>query len=182
MAKTSRKTFLSDLSKLAGTLRATIEARVAGFDPDPAAQHERRRQAMDGFRFFVETYFPHYTRYAPSILHEYLFTALPTQAQAQGRRLAVAAPRGEAKSTIVSLAYVLWCVLTGRKRYACLIMDAFEQAATMLAAVKAELEVNPRLAMDFPEAVGEGNVWQEGVVTTRNNIKIQAFGSGKRMR
>lgn len=33
-----------------------------------------------------------------------------------------------------------------------IIMDAFEQAATMLEAIKAELEFNPRLAMDFPRA------------------------------
>ncbi|MBF8273454.1 MAG: phage protein [Magnetococcales bacterium] len=180
MAKTSRKIFLANLSRLTSTLRATIEARVSGFDPDPSAQCARRKQAEGSFRFFVETYFPHYTLHAPSSLHEYLFNALPSDKK--GRRLAVAAPRGEAKSTIVSLAYVLWCSLTGRSHYICLIMDAFEQATTMLEAVKAELEVNPRLAMDFPEACGEGDVWKEGVITTKNNIKIQAFGSGKRMR
>lgn len=183
MAKTSRKTFLADISKLSSTLRATIEARVSGFDPDPKAQQARRNQAGESFRFFVETYFPHYTLRAPSGLHEYLFSTLPGQARdGKGRRLAVAAPRGEAKSTIVSLAYVLWCVLTSRRHYICLIMDAFEQAATMLEAVKAELEANPRLSMDFPEVFGEGDTWKEGVVVTKNNVKIQAFGSGKRMR
>jgi len=183
VAKTSHKTFLADLSKLASTLRATIEARVSGFDPDPKTKATRRKQADESFRFFVETYFPHYTRYAPSILHEYLFTTLQAAtAHSQGVRLAIAAPRGEAKSTIVSLAYVLWCVLTSKRHYICLVMDTFEQAATMLESVKAELEANPRLIMDFPTLSGVGDVWKEGVVLTKNNVKIQAFGSGKKMR
>ncbi|MBF0423845.1 MAG: phage terminase large subunit [Magnetococcales bacterium] len=183
MAKISRKTFLTDLSRLASTLRATIEARVSGFDPDPAAKAIRRKQAGESFRFFVETYFPHYTLYAPSILHEYLFTTLQASTgDNKGLRLAIAAPRGEAKSTIVSLTYVLWCALTSRRHYICLVMDTFEQAAIMLETVKAELEVNPRLVMDFPTLSGVGDVWKEGVILTKNNVKIQAFGSGKRMR
>lgn len=183
MAKTSRKTFLSGLSKLADTLRATIEARVAGFDPDPAAQRTRREQVGKSFRFFVETYFPHYTLHAPSILHEYLFTTLQALTDNdKGVRLAIAAPRGEAKSTIVSLTYVLWCTLTSKRHYICLVMDTFEQATIMLESVKAELEVNPRLIMDFPTLSSVGYVWKEGVVLTKNNVKIQAFGSGKKMR
>ncbi|MGD9610782.1 MAG: phage terminase large subunit, partial [Desulfovibrionaceae bacterium] len=59
---------------------------------------------------------------------------------------------------------------------------AFEQAAALLEAVKVELEVNPRLTMDFPEACGQGRVWNVGVAITAGNAKIQAFGSGKRMR
>ena len=61
-------------------------------------------------------------------------------------------------------------------------MDAFDQAAIMLEAIKAELEGNPRLAMDFPEACGAGRVWQAGVIVTRNDRKIEAVGSGKRIR
>lgn len=61
-------------------------------------------------------------------------------------------------------------------------MDAFEQAATMLEAIKAELEFNPRLAMDFPQGAGKGRVWQVGTIVTANDAKVQAFGSGKRMR
>ncbi|MBF0422763.1 MAG: phage terminase large subunit [Magnetococcales bacterium] len=183
MARTTKKVFLRNLERIAADLRATIEARVSGFDPDPKAQHERRALAEKDFKFFAQAYFPHYTQYAPSVLHNYLFESLPElTADLKGRRLAVAAPRGEAKSTTVSLIYVLWCVLTERRRYVCLIMDAFEQAVSMLEAIRAELEVNPRLAMDFSTATGIGNVWKEGVIVTKNRVKIQAFGSGKRMR
>jgi predicted phage terminase large subunit-like protein len=83
---------------------------------------------------------------------------------------------------MVSLIFVVWCLVYERKHYIALIMDAFDQAATMLEAVKAELESNPRLRMDFPLATGQGRLWQQGVIITANNRKLQAFGSGKRMR
>jgi predicted phage terminase large subunit-like protein len=180
----NKRDFLEGLKGLADGLRQQIEAKVEGFDPDPVAMANRRAKADQDLDFFARTYFPHYIQSAPSLLHEYLFKRLPQVACAKaGAKLAIAAPRGEAKSTIVSQIFVLWCVVTERRRYIPIIMDAFEQAATMLEAIKAELEANSRLKMDYPEACGKGDkVWQAGVIVTVNNAKIQAFGSGKRMR
>jgi len=181
--KLKRKEFLLELARMADGLRRTIEAECEGFSPDAAAARKRRDRAWNDFRFFRSTYFPHYCRYADSVLHTWLDETLPALVDHPGgQRLAVAAPRGEAKSTVVSLIFVLWCVVTGRKRFIPLIADAFEQAATLLEAVKAELEANPRLAMDFPEACMPGRVWNVGVAITATNVKLQAFGSGKRMR
>lgn len=177
--------FLAALAGEAERFRALIEASVSGFDPDPVASRHRRQVAERSYRFFAATYFPHYLTHAPSRLHEWLFEALPALVdRPQGRRLAIAAPRGEAKSTLVTQIFVLWCVVTGRKRYIPLIMDAYEQAATMLEAIKAELEVNPRLGLDYPDWCGVGPVWREGVIVTngREGARLQAFGSGKRMR
>jgi predicted phage terminase large subunit-like protein len=180
---TSSKTFLDDIARYAGEFRQIIEAEVDGFDPDPAASAERRRTATADFEFFARTYFPHYVKKANSRLHDYLYQRLPEIANSDKSETdAIAAPRGEAKSTITSQIFVLWCVITERKWYAMIGMDAFDQAAIMLEAIKAELESNPRLAMDFPEATGGGRVWQAGVIVTRNDRKIEAVGSGKRIR
>ena len=182
-ARVSQREFLEGLKALTGELRQQVEARVEGFDPDPKAMTKRRAKAEKDFGFFCRTYFPHYVTGAPSLLHTYLFDRLPRLARAKaGAKLVLAAPRGEAKSTICSQLFVLWCIAFGLKHYIPIIMDAFEQAATMLAAIQAELEGNPRLKMDFPEACGEGRVWQAGVIVTANQVKVQAFGSGKRMR
>lgn len=184
--KLSRREFLAHLAEVAASLRLTIEADCDGFAPDPKASAERRARVMapDGFPFFRRTYFPHYARCAgDSVLHTYLDAELPLLLTRPGdQREAIAAPRGEAKSTIAALIFVLWVVLTGRKKYPVLLADAFEQAAILLEAVKAELEANPRLALDFPEAVGQGRVWNAGVIVTANNAKIEAFGAGKRIR
>ena len=183
MADLSRKEFEKRLSELGAELRRQIETSVEGFAPDPAAADQRRKKSEDDFEFFARTYFPHYVTFENSVLHEYLYAQLPqVVAQPSGVHQVIAAPRGEAKSTIVGMIFVIWCVVTGRKHYCCLIMDAFEQAAEQLEGMKAELDSNPRLINDWPAICGRGRVWQQGVLITRNNRKIQAFGSGKRIR
>lgn len=180
---TSRRAFLEEIGKLAQEFRIQIEAEVDGFDPDPAALAARRAQAEKDYRFFARTYFPHYVKKSEAALHSYLYDRLPEIVDnGVGDHEAIAAPRGNAKSTLVTQIFVIWCVVTGRKHYPVIVMDALDQAATMLEAIKAELAFNPRLAMDFPEACGGGRVWQVGTIITANDVKVQAFGSGKRMR
>lgn len=179
----AKAAFLTDLARLAASLRERIEAEVAGFESDPAASRARRERAATDYEFFCRTYFPHYVAKANSRLHDYLYARLPEiVARPESAADAIAAPRGEAKSTLVSQLFVLWCALTGKKHYIMIGMDAFDQAAIMLEAIKAELEVNPRLALDFAEACGAGPVWQAGVIVARNGVKIEGVGSGKRIR
>ena len=188
MAKTSKE-FLAGIAQLADDLRRQIDADLDGWDISPAAVAERRRLVHDpvgGYEYWDRHYFPHYGKAEPSELHKYLYERLPRLVEKvenpAGQRDAIAAPRGEAKSTKVSMSFVLWCVVTGRKWYPVIIMDAFEQAAEMLEAIKAELEANPRIASDFPEVSGGGKVWRVGVIVTRNGRKIEAFGSAKKIR
>lgn len=179
----AKKSALDQLAAVAAALRARIQAEVDGFAADPAAQAARVKTAGESFEFFARTYFPHYVNRPNSRLHDWLYARLPEIAGApESVTQAVAAPRGEAKSTLVSQLFVLWCVVTGKKRYAMIGMDAFDQAAVMLEAIKAELEANPRLARDFPDACGIGRVWQAGVIVTACGSKIEAVGSGKRIR
>jgi predicted phage terminase large subunit-like protein len=181
--RTSRRAFLDELGKLAQGFRAQIEAQVSGFDPDPQARLDRRAATHASFEAFAKTYFPHYITRPNSRLHDYLYARLQEiVASPRAETDAIAAPRGEAKSTITSQLWVLWCVITERKWYPIIGMDAFDQAAIMLEAIKAELEANPRLSMDWPEATGQGPVWQAGKVITANGRKIEAVGSGKRIR
>lgn len=183
MAKTSRCEFLKQITELAAQFRTQIEAEVSGFSPDPAAKMQRRERAFKDYEFFARTYFPHYVKHENAALHDYLYKCFPEIVDnGAGDHEAIAAPRGEAKSTIVTQIGVIWCVVTGRKKYPVIVMDALDQALPMLEAIKAELEFNPRLMMDFPDATGQGRVWQVGTIVTANDAKVQVFGSGKRMR
>ena len=184
MKKLSTKHFQYAIADIAAALQQQIEADCEGFPSDPKASASRRKRALADFTFFRRTYFPHYcTIPGDSALHTWLDATLPRMAEArEGQHIALAAPRGEAKSTFISLFFVLWCVLTGRKRYILIIADALEQAAILLEAVKAELDGNPRLAMDFPAETGRGRVWNVGTILTAQNVKLQALGAGKRMR
>lgn len=185
----SADNFRAELAALTLSLRRSIEADCAAFPVDAAASTARAERAQGDFPFFRRTYFPHYTRRkdgtptGDSLLHQWLDVALPAAVNAAaGVKLACAAPRGEAKTTFVDVFFLLWCVATGRKRYILIIADALEQAASFLEAVKVELESNPRLMADFGSHCGVGRVWNVGTIITAQNVKIQAFGAGKRMR
>ncbi len=181
--KLTKKDFLASVNELASSLRMTIEAESDGFDPSPAAMQERRLGAFASFRKFAQTYFPHYIKHDPATLHDYLFDRFQKIVDNDiGDHEAVAAPRGHAKSTIITQIGTLWCICTGRKKYPLIVMDALDQALPMLEAIKAELQFNPRLLLDFPEATGQGRVWQVGVIVTTNDVKVEVFGSGKKIR
>lgn len=184
---TKSKEFLNQLKALQSSLTAQIEAATLEWDDSPQAVKERIAKVFDpicGYEYFVQTYFPHYIR-SPhqSKLHEYLFEVLPQIAtNPNSQKYAIAAPRAEAKSTIVSKLYPIWRLVTGRLRYALIAMDSIRQAYTILTAIKAELESNIRLKTDFLKAFGVGSKWQEGEIITTSNVKIEVAGSGQRLR
>ncbi|MBP6897391.1 MAG: phage terminase large subunit [Pseudacidovorax sp.] len=177
------KEFLDELRAYADEQRRLVEAECDGFSPDHAARDQRASRARHDYKFFTKTYFPHYVKSEESVFHAWFFDNVPKLIdQPSGQFIEISAPRGEAKSTLGTQLFTLWCIVTGRKKFIPIVMDSFDQAATMLEAVKVELESNPRLAMDFPDACGAGRVWNAGVIVTRGNTKVQAFGSAKKMR
>lgn len=180
----SWREFEQELAKLGEEIRNTIELECAAFDTDPAASRERREHAWHDYEFFCRTYFPHYVPTPHfSLFQRFIFKRLPEviDGDADGREVHQA-PRGEAKSTYETQLGTLWCVVTGRKHMVGIIMNTEEQAAEMLESIKAELDTNPRLLMDFPEACGRGRVWQATTAVTTNNRKIKIGGTGKKIR
>lgn len=176
--------FEAELAKLGEELRNTIELECEAFDTDPQASRERRERAWNDYEYFCRTYFPHYvpTPYF-SLFQQFIFKRLPeiVDGPTDGREVHMA-PRGEAKSTYETQLGTLWCIVTGRKHMVGIIMNTEEQSAEMLESIKAELDTNPRLAMDFPEACGRGRVWQATTIVTANNRKVRIGGTGKKIR
>lgn len=177
------KDFLAELAGFAEQQRAMVEAECEGFSTDYSARDQRRTKAQYDYEFFCRTYFPHYVKSESSVFQNWLYVNFPKLVdKPTGQFVNISAPRGEAKSTLGTQLGTIWLTVTGRKHFIPLVMDSLGQAATMLEAVKVELDSNPRLAMDFPESCGAGRVWNAGVILTKNNVKIQAFGSVTRMR
>lgn len=181
------KELLNELRAYADSMRQKLEASFDGWDDSPEAVVERRKEVFDpvsGYDYFVSHYFPHYVRSASrSELHDYLFKTLPEILQdPKSVNMATAAPRGEAKSTLVSQLFTLYCLVTQKKRYALIVMDSINQAYPMLESIKVELEFNQRLRIDFPEVAGQGRVWQATTILTKANQKVEIAGSGKKLR
>jgi len=192
--------FEQHLAQLGEELRQVIELECEAFATDNAASKARSGRAVDDYEFFCATYFPHYVPTKLfSAFHRFIFERYPAiiNGKADGREVHQA-PRGEAKSTYETQLGSLWNICRSlriaarikagelpakaRKHLIVIIMNTEEQAAEMLEAIKAELEFNPRLLMDFPEACGKGRIWHATTAITANNIKIRIGGTGKKLR
>lgn len=183
--------FLQELDAFTSDLRELIESECPAFAPGVAAKNARIERALHDHAFFAKTYFPHYITSEPSEFHNFASDRLnQIVSSPKGCKNVWAAPRGEAKSTLVTQILPIWLVVRdyylhgGKSLYKIIpiFMDTMSQAQTMLASIKAELESNPRLRGDFGKVCGAGRVWNVNVILTTNNIKIQAFGSGKAVR
>lgn len=69
---------------------------------------------------------------------------------AEERRAAIAAPRGHAKSTLLSLAYPLYRAAVHREPYTLILSDSREQAAEHVGNIFSELLHNDRLTAAYP--------------------------------
>ncbi|MEM6503851.1 MAG: phage terminase large subunit [Planctomycetota bacterium] len=149
----------------------------------------RRRSASASPRKFAQVYLPHHFRIPGSRMHEQLFNDLLELSDAEGgSRLAVAAPRSHAKTTVVSLAFVLWSLLYERERFVLLVSATREQAQKLLADIRSELTTNDRLLDDFPELChAEGTPprkrpWKQGFIALANGSAVRAVGVGQGIR
>jgi predicted phage terminase large subunit-like protein len=99
-----------------------------------------------------------------------------------GCKINVVGPRGSAKSTLSSLAFVLREALARREPYIWIVSDTRHQAAAHLENLKTELTENRRLRAAYPAAAGMGPIWRAGAIVLRNGVMIEAFGTGQRIR
>ena len=183
--------FLQDLEAYTSELRDLIETECEAFAPGVEARQARMGRALNDHAYFARTYFPHYITTEPSEFHTFASNQINAMVDSpKGSKHAWAAPRGEAKSTLVTQITPIWLAVrdfykfNGKSPFKIIpiFMDSSEQAQTMLAAIKAEFESNARLKGDFPKVCGAGRVWNVNVILTANNIKMQAYGSGKKPR
>jgi len=142
-----------------------------------AAEELERRRAIERPGVFARRYLPHYLKAPPAAFHRELFDLMAADGP---RRHAFAAPRGHAKSTLVTLVFVLWAACTGRRRFILLVSDTETQAEMFLADVRRELEDNDLLRRDFGDLVGP--VWRQGQILTRRGVRIVARGTGSALR
>lgn len=151
-------------------------------------QVQTRHFAKESLRAFGHLYLSHHLAKPPSRMHEELFGMLESLTQTDGGRLAVAAPRNSAKSTLVTLLYPLWSICHGKHRFIVLLSDTAEKAAEFLDHIKRELVTNTRLAEDYPEACERTGRypraprWRANEIITANDIKVAAQGVNQNIR
>ena len=153
-----------------------------------AVSRARRELCRTSILTFGKTYLSHYFKLPPSPFHREMAVRLEQASLERGARLAVAAPRGHAKSTLVSLAFALWSICYRLESFIILLSNTAGQAENLLDAVKSDLEQNGLLQTDFPMACELPGLkpgpprWTQSEIITRNGIRITALGAGQNIR
>lgn len=176
-------------------LRKELYERYRAGDPLMGPHGLRKELAAFDLSYFGRAYLPHYFWRDSPRFHEEL-DGIWTKGvlkninpgedckavdREKGSRNAVAAPRGHAKSTNFTFKDDLHAILYGYKHYILILSDSSEQAEGFLEDIKTEIEDNGNIIMDFGELKGD-KVWRTGVMLTKNDIKVEAIGSGKKIR
>lgn len=155
----------------------------------------RKRLGAIDLGYFGRAYLPHYfIRQSPDFHRELdaiwskgvlkgldPLTAAEQITRMDGSRQATAAPRGHAKSTNFTFKDTLHSILYQYKHYPIIISDSGDQAEGFLEDIKVELEDNPHILQDFGRLQGD-KVWRSSCILTSTNIKVEALGSGKKIR
>jgi len=155
----------------------------------------RKELAAFDMSYFGRAYLPHYFIRKSPHFHEELdeiwsrgvmkgknpLQEAKTISRMDGSHQVVAAPRGHAKSTNFTFKDSLHAILYMYKHYIMILSDSSEQAEGFLDDIKTELEDNGNIIMDFGSLKGD-KAWRGSVILTSSDIKVEAIGSGKKVR
>jgi len=117
-------------------------------DIPPVDNSRRRGSTRRSFRLFCETYFPETFCKAWSEDHLKVIGKIE-KVTLDGGLFALAMPRGSGKTVLCWVA-VLWSILHGHRRYACLLACNKDRATDLIDTVQQAIRFNTKLAADFP--------------------------------
>lgn len=143
----------------------------------------QRELCAKSIMMFAKTYFPHYCKFPFAKFHLELFKYLEEMTLNRSKKVAWAAPRGNAKSSIVSLIYPIWGACYGYEKIIAIMSNTVGQAETFLSNIKHEFSSNLALRRDFPDVCTPPNPrWKADEIITRNgvNIRISSVKRGVR--
>lgn len=148
----------------------------------------RKKLGEIDLEYFGKAYFPNYFyRETPQLhrdLDELWMEAVTENSEKgrakKGKKRAVAAPRGHAKSTNLTFKDTVHSIAYEYKHYILILSDSSEQAEGFLTDIRDAFEENPKIIEDFGEL--KGKVWKSNVILTSTNTKIEAIGCGKKVR
>lgn len=175
--------------------RRRLSEKYRDGEPVMGEQGLRKQLAAFDLAYFGRAYLPHYFKRKSPLFHEELdgiwsrgvmkdrnpLKEAKTISRLKGSHQVVAAPRGHAKSTNFTFKDDLHAILYAYKHYILILSDSSEQAEGFLDDIKTELEDNTDIIMDFGSLKGE-KAWRTGVILTKTDIKVEAIGSGKKVR
>jgi len=144
-------------------------------------QNFRKALAGEDFYWFFHIYLPRYITYTTADFQKEIFHLLQDESI---QTVAFIAFRGSGKSTIASLAYVLWSMIgKPRKKYILLISQTQELCRQMLTNIRQELEHADLLISDYGPFSEEADEWRaNSLVIPQYGTRITAISSNEGIR
>lgn len=124
---------------------------------------------------YAKFFFGHHLVLDTPQFHKELYQLL----EKGGKRIAIAAPRGHAKSTIFDLIYLSWLIVHKKTKFTLLISDTYSQSTLFLETIKAEFEANERLRAFYGNLVTEK--WSEEEIVV-GDVMVKALGANMKVR
>lgn len=145
---------------------------------DPTVVAALGARSFDVFSSVIMAdYFPD----PPSEFHTYLTDTISTD-QLTGRREVVVGPRGWGKSTTITEGGTAWIVCRNlflptdkQYKYIVIVSASENQSCQRLNTIKSVL-LSPLVEKYYPHAYGQGKVWRENMIVTKNGVCIEAKG------
>jgi hypothetical protein len=92
-----------------------------------------------------KAFFDHHFRLLTPYFHEKILSLCMTE-----MRLAVASPRGSAKTTIILFLYLIYSLCFKKRHFPLIVSNTFKKAAEALETIKSEFRHNEKLRENFP--------------------------------
>ena len=146
-------------------------------DDTPEEREKRLKKARADRNYFNRAYLAHYFDADSPPFHDELRALM----QIEKMPVAVAAPRGFAKSTICTFADNIYDICFGLEKFIIIISDTNDLASDFVQAIALELEQNERIKADFGDLKG-CDTWCDDDIITSNGVRALARGSGQRIR
>ena len=113
---------------------------------------ERRREvAARSYFKFLNTYLPKHISLPFCDMHKKIIQKLNSTITERGSRIAIAAPRGYGKSTLISFAFVIYLIIQGYEKYILLVASTKKQSQQYIEQIRNELENNVMINDDYPQ-------------------------------
>ena len=130
--------------------------------------------------WFFHLYFTGYIQYKTADFQKEMFSLTEDDDISCAVILAF---RGSTKSTIFSLSYPIWSMITGGKKFILITSQNQNQAQVMLTNIATELEKNELLIKDFGRFRQIKEEWnQNSIFIPSYNCRITCISSGESMR
>jgi phage terminase large subunit-like protein len=147
----------------------TLDEILASMRRDKAV---RRAIVRRSFKLFFLYYFGDSLDFPVAPFHEEWFDMIQNDTHSMW---VISAFRNSGKSTIFTMAHVIWLIINGRAKYILLISETAYKAQTFLGHVRAQFEDNARLKADLGPFREENAGWNSISLVVKNySAKISA--------